>query len=68
MSAVTPDIIVIGTPRLPHWSDFRRMFLEWRQHAYSRRELMTLSDHELSDIGLTRMNARNEISKTFWRR
>ena len=63
MSMVT---LATSARRVPHWSELRKVFLEWRQLARARRELMMLSDRELSDIGLTRMDAYNEGSKPFW--
>lgn len=39
----------------------------WRARARSRAELMTLSDHMLKDIGLSRSEAYREYSKSFWR-
>jgi uncharacterized protein YjiS (DUF1127 family) len=34
-----------------------RYFVEWVENAQSRQELMTLSDRELSDMGLERTYA-----------
>ena len=42
-----------------------RLF-EWRRRACSHRELMSLSDTELRDIGLSRSEAEFEVSKLFW--
>jgi uncharacterized protein YjiS (DUF1127 family) len=39
----------------------------WRARARSRGELMTLSDHMLKDIGLSRSEAYREYTKPFWR-
>jgi len=36
------------------------MFIKWCQRIQSRRGLMWLSEHDLSDIGLTRLDAFNE--------
>ncbi len=33
------------------WSRLRRYFVEWRQRALMRRELMMLSDRQWEDIG-----------------
>lgn len=38
-----------------------------RARARSRRELMMLSDRDLSDMGLTRMDAEHEGDKPSWR-
>ena len=34
--------------------------------AHSRYELMTLSERDLSDMGMTRTDAFNESTKPFW--
>ncbi len=49
-----------------HLSDLSRHFAEWRGRARSRKELMTLSDECLRDIGLLRTDAGFESSKPFW--
>jgi uncharacterized protein YjiS (DUF1127 family) len=38
---------------------------EWRRRASSRRELATLDDHALRDIGLDRASAAFESGKSF---
>jgi uncharacterized protein YjiS (DUF1127 family) len=38
-----------------------------RLRRRSRRELLTLDDRSLADIGLTRCDAEYEASKPFWR-
>jgi uncharacterized protein YjiS (DUF1127 family) len=38
----------------------------WSSRVSGRRELAGLSDVELKDIGLTRMDARMEAEKPFW--
>jgi uncharacterized protein YjiS (DUF1127 family) len=38
----------------------------WRRRIRQRNELMTLSDHELSDFMCSRSDARAEASKWFW--
>jgi uncharacterized protein YjiS (DUF1127 family) len=40
---------------------------EWRQRARERRELATLDDYLLHDIGLSRSQAQFESGKPFWR-
>jgi uncharacterized protein YjiS (DUF1127 family) len=39
---------------------------QWRQRVAGRRELMTLTDRDLHDIGVTRSEAEAEASKPFW--
>jgi uncharacterized protein YjiS (DUF1127 family) len=39
----------------------------WRARARMRRQLLLLDDRLLRDIGLTRLQARGEAEKPFWR-
>jgi len=39
----------------------------WRERSRSRRLLAAFSDHQLSDLGLSRADAWRESSKPFWR-
>ena len=39
---------------------------EWRRRLRDRRELATMSDRSLRDIGLTRCDADWEARKPFW--
>jgi len=43
-----------------------RRIAEWQERVAGRRELMTLTDRELHDIGITRSEAEAEASKPFW--
>ena len=43
------------------------LLLLWQQRARDRRQLQSLSDHMLRDIGLTRADVFAEASKPFWR-
>jgi uncharacterized protein YjiS (DUF1127 family) len=40
--------------------------MTWLQGASSRRALLSLSDHELRDIGLSRADAERRNWKSFW--
>ena len=58
-----------STPRtfcLSCCSQVKRCFAEWRLRARSRRELITLNDWILRDIGVSRYDAVSEASKPFW--
>jgi uncharacterized protein YjiS (DUF1127 family) len=66
MSIVTLSISAVRSRRFPHWNEVEAVFTEWRQRARTRRDLMALSDRDLWDMGLTRMDADNEASKPFW--
>jgi uncharacterized protein YjiS (DUF1127 family) len=41
--------------------------LTWRERARTRRQLLTLDDRLLKDIGVTRTQAFGEAEKPFWR-
>lgn len=43
------------------------LVLIWRQRARQRRQLAELSDRQLSDIGIDRLQAAQEAGKPFWR-
>jgi uncharacterized protein YjiS (DUF1127 family) len=47
-------------------SHLRHRFFQWRRHVHLCHELMSLSDEELRDIGLSRTEAKIEASKVFW--
>jgi uncharacterized protein YjiS (DUF1127 family) len=40
--------------------------LRWHELARQRRALLTLSDHMLKDIGVTRTEAEREARRPFW--
>ncbi|MGO4127282.1 DUF1127 domain-containing protein [Inquilinus sp. YAF38] len=55
---------------LPHPATFaglRQTFSLWLRRARTRRQLDSLSDHELRDLGLDRGDAVVEARKPFWR-
>jgi uncharacterized protein YjiS (DUF1127 family) len=43
-----------------------RRIAEWQRCAAGRRELMTLTDRDLHDIGIGRSEAEAEAKKPFW--
>ena len=43
------------------------LLLVWQQRSRDRRQLESLSDHMLRDIGLTRADVFAEATKPFWR-
>jgi uncharacterized protein YjiS (DUF1127 family) len=42
------------------------IFATRRERARTRRQLSTLTDRELADVGLTRTQQRDECAKPFW--
>ena len=52
--------------RLPHWSKLAALFAEWWRRVQSRYELERLSERDLADMRLTRLDALDEMQKPFW--
>jgi uncharacterized protein YjiS (DUF1127 family) len=38
----------------------------WRERVHQRRQLQQLSDRDLRDIGISRLDAKAEYGKPFW--
>jgi uncharacterized protein YjiS (DUF1127 family) len=55
-------------PVQPQRRSIRSTIAEWISRLRERRELMMLTDRDLSDIGVTRLEAAAEASKPFWQR
>ncbi len=45
----------------------RRLWRQWRQRSFERRQAARFSDRELRDVGLTRGDIYREFSRPFWR-
>jgi uncharacterized protein YjiS (DUF1127 family) len=43
------------------------LLARWIERARQRSALAGLDDHQLRDIGITRVNAARECQKPFWR-
>lgn len=52
---------------LAHLERLLATLYRYQQRHCSRQRLLTLSDHQLKDIGLSRADAQREGSKPFWR-
>jgi uncharacterized protein YjiS (DUF1127 family) len=52
--------------RSPRWSSLMALFAEWRRRVRSRYGLERLSERDLADMRLTRLDAANEMQKPFW--
>jgi uncharacterized protein YjiS (DUF1127 family) len=46
---------------------WRALLQRWQRHLRQRRQLLSLTERELRDIGLTRCEAVREATKPFWR-
>ena len=66
MSTMSLDITTLRSRRRLCWSQVKEGLAEWRRRAHSRSELMTLSNSDLRDIGLSRSSTNIEASKPFW--
>ena len=67
MSVTSLSRSAVRSRRLPRWSELCVLFIEWRQRIRSRYQLEMLDDRELWDMGLTRGDVGEEVSKPFWR-
>ena len=63
MSALHWTDHAIGEHAPDHIGGLRGMIGEWLHRIESRRELASLGDRELRDIGLTRVDALGEAEK-----
>jgi len=45
----------------------REMWLRWRRNSITRRQLAGMSNHMLKDIGISRADVVNEVTKPFWK-
>ena len=68
MSVISLSKTATPTYRLPSWSDLKSLFDEWRHRIGSRCQLESLSERDLADMGMTRVDAFNEIQKPFWQK
>ncbi len=48
-------------------SSIVKVINNWMLRSKSRNELRQLSDHYLKDIGISRLDAREEARKPFWK-
>ena len=67
MSALHWTDHAAGHHTLGHAAGLRGLIAEWLHRIESRRDLAALSDRELRDIGVTRVDALGEAEKPFWR-
>jgi uncharacterized protein YjiS (DUF1127 family) len=44
-----------------------RLVSSWIERAHQRRALAGLNDHQLRDLGITRVDAMREVEKPFWK-
>jgi uncharacterized protein YjiS (DUF1127 family) len=63
---ISLGVTVTRLRRLPRWSQLQSLLTEWQQRIRSRYELERLSERDLADMGMTRLDAFNETHKPFW--
>jgi uncharacterized protein YjiS (DUF1127 family) len=63
---ISLGICVTRLGRLPHWSKLAARFAEWWRRVQSRYEVERLTERDLADMRLTRLDALNEMQKPFW--
>jgi uncharacterized protein YjiS (DUF1127 family) len=68
MNAISLSKTATPTYSLLCWSKLEPIFGEWWHRIMSRYELENLSDLDLADIGMDRIDAFNEIQKPFWQK
>lgn len=54
------------SPAAPLWKRALQRVLRWHELARQRRELASMSDEALKDIGLSRADIQEEIERPFW--
>nr|WP_184587012.1 DUF1127 domain-containing protein [Pseudomonas nitritireducens] len=50
----------------PLWKRALQHVMHWHELARQRRELATMSDEALKDIGLSRADIQQEVERPFW--
>ena len=65
-SAQTPTGSRIGEAVKKWLANNNEQLRLWRQRADSRRRLLSMTDRELTDIGIDRLDAKQEAAKRFW--
>jgi uncharacterized protein YjiS (DUF1127 family) len=66
MSTISQEFTTFDSRRRLRWTQVKQHLVEWRHRARSRKELMTLTDRCLQDIGISRCTVDFEACKPFW--
>jgi len=64
--SISTDAGPFRAHRSSRWGELDRVIGDWWQHLRSRRELESLDDSMLRDIGLSPGEPRFDASKPFW--
>jgi len=57
----------ISTAARRCWGATMALMAGWAERARTRRELLSMTDRDLTDIRFNRAGARDEAAKPFWR-
>jgi uncharacterized protein YjiS (DUF1127 family) len=68
MSVISLSKTATPTEPLRAWNTLASTFDQWWHRIRSRYELESLSERDLADMGMTRIDAFNEIQKPFWQK
>ena len=68
MNVMSASKIAAPTIGLPCRSKLEALLGEWWRRIISRYELESLSERDLADMGMNRIDAFNEIQKPFWQK
>jgi uncharacterized protein YjiS (DUF1127 family) len=63
---ISLGIGILRVGRLPLWSKLAALVAAWQQRAQFRYDVERLSERDLTDMRLTRLDAVNETEKPFW--
>jgi uncharacterized protein YjiS (DUF1127 family) len=67
MKTLSQAILPIGVRHGSWWRPATRLIALWHRRAQERQELTAMDERELRDIGISRLDARREADKPFWR-
>lgn len=59
--------IIDGGLLAPHLGRLRHLGHCWRQRGRDRQELARMTEREILDMGVTRLDVLREVQKPFWR-
>jgi uncharacterized protein YjiS (DUF1127 family) len=67
MKALSQATLPMRVQRESWWRQGARLIALWHRRAQERRELTAMGERDLRDIGISRLDARREADKPFWR-
>jgi uncharacterized protein YjiS (DUF1127 family) len=67
MKTLSQATLPMGVRHESRWRLAARLIALWRRRAQERQELTAMDERDLRDIGISRLDARREADKPFWR-